>query len=257
MLDISSSLADGREVKTQLVTEATFIIGRCCHQHRNNTKPQIYLVSNESISKYQGIPSIAAVFEQCVSKPSDDVVILCNSLLEVDMAKEALGVCKRRFLEYVPHLRRTIPLSVQKQDLLNKMSSDSDIILISEYRAFRGCEASHCIIFIDFENPVPGNIMAEMLSRTMVDLDFIVLPRKENGLYPTDHLIKKTFDTWESRGWVETTHVKLQSDYETAITFKLQDTQNTKSKSIKIKKPESGFILPEYSDNQKQADSYR
>ena len=74
---------------------------------------------------------------------------------------------------------------------------------------------------------------------------------------PTDHIIKKTFDTWESRGWVETTHFKLQSDYETAITFKLQDTQNTKSKSIEIEKPESGFILPEYSDNQKQADSYR
>ena len=257
MLDISSSLADGREVKTQLITEATFVTGQCGNEHQNYTKPQIYMVSNKSISKYQGIPSIAAIFEQFVSELSNDVVILCNSLLEVDLAREALGVCKQQSLEYVPHLRRTIPSSVQKQDILNKMSSDSDIILISEYRAFRGCEASHCIIFIDLENPIPGNIMAEMLSRTMVDLDFIVLPRKENGLHPIDHLIEKTFDTWESRGWVETTHVKLQSDYETAITFKLQDTQNAKSKPIEIEKPESGFILPEYSDNQKQADSYR
>ena len=242
---------DGREVETELITEAAFITGRCCHQHTNNPKPQIYFISNESISKHQGIPSIAAVFEQCIGMQSKDVVILCNSLEEVHLAKEGLAVCKRNSQEYVPNLRRFIPSSAQKQDLLNKMSSDSDIILISEYRAFRGCEASHCIIFIDLENPIPGNIMAEMLSRTMVYLDFIVLPRKENTL-PTDHSIEKTFDTWRSRVWVETTNVKLQYEYETTITFKLQDAQSTKSKLIEIEKRDSGFIAPESAENQEQ-----
>ena len=251
MLGNSSLSNDGREVETELITEAKFITGQCCHQHTYNTKPQIYLVSNESISKHHGIPSIAAVFEQCIGKQSKDIVILCNSLLEVHLTKEGLGVCKRNSQEYIPNLRRFIPSSAQKRDLLNKLSSDSDIILISEYRAFRGCEASHCIIFIDLENPIPGNIMAEMLSRTMVYLDFIVLPRNENTL-PTNHSIEKTFDTWRSRGWVETTKVNLQYDYETTIAFELQNSQSTNSKIIEIVKPDSGFIPSESAENQEQ-----
>ena len=94
--------------------------------------------------------------------------------------------------------------------------------------------------------------MAEMLSRTIVDLDFIVLPRKEIAPHPTNLFIEKTFAFWQFRGWVETTKVNLQYDYETTIAFELQNSQSTNSKIIEIVKPDSGFIPSESAENQEQ-----
>ena len=254
MLADISLFVDKREVKTELITKSTFVSGQCKNNFVKATKPQIYFLSRESVWKHHGIPSIAVVLEQCLGERAEkDVVIMCNSLLDVNRAVAALNVLETPSVEYTPHLRKTIPSSAQKQVVLNEISCGSDTILVSEYRAFRGCEASHCIIFTDLQNPIPGNIMAEMLSRTMVYLDFIVLPRKENtpGVHPFKNIIESTFEDWKTHDWVEMTTVVLHDEDESSISFDLQDlSQSIKSELIEIKIPETGFILPESAESQ-------
>ena len=258
MLDITSSFTDGREVKTELITESTFIKGRCGNKLINLKKPQVYYVSNDSFLKHHGIPSIAAILKQCLDeRDGKDVVILCNSILDVDRTKAALDILKKPFTEYVPYLRRTVPTSSEKMHILNELSSINDSVMLSEYRGFRGCEASHCILYTDLENPLPGSIMAEMLSRTMVDLDIIALPRKDHtpGVLPIKNFTEKTFDSWKSHNWVDTTNVEFHDEDESSITFNLQDSSHN-MKYIEIENPDTGFIVPESSEHERQGQDY-
>ena len=253
MLGISSSFTDGREVQTELITNSTFISGRCGNTLISRAKPRIYLLSNDSVLKHQGIPSIAVVLKQCLDERDEkDVVILCNSILDVNRTKAALDLWKKPFAEYVPYLRRTVPASSQKNYILNELSSNTDTIVVSEYRGFRGCEASHSIIFLDFENPIPGGIMAEMLSRTLVDVDFIALPRKEpTPGAPIKNIIEDTFNTWISQDLIETRNIEFHDEDKFSITFSITDSSQ-KSTLVEIEEPEAGFILPESSEHQRQ-----
>ena len=251
MLGISSSFADGRKVQTELITESTFITGRCGNNFIHCKKPRVYFVSNDYFLKHHGIPSIAVVLKQCLDDRAEkDVVILCNSILDVNRSKAALDILEKPFTEYVPYLRRTFPTSTQKDNVLSELSSSTGTIVVSEYRGFRGCEASHCIIYVDTENPIPGGIMAEMLSRTMVDLDFIALPRKEHT-HPDGNLIMDIISNWKSRGLVETTNVLFHDEDETTITFNTQGSSQI-STPIEIEKTETNLNLPESSESQEQ-----
>ena len=247
MLDISKLVNDGREVTTELITEVTFIKGPCSNKFSKDSKPRIYNFTLDSFEKHDSIPSIAAVLEQCLAeRKEEDVVILVNNMLEVDLVQSALDILRKTSKLYVPYLRTTSPKSEEKQKLLDELNSNNELILLTDYRSFRGCEASHSIILTDFDKPIGANIMAEMLSRTMADLDFIVLPKKN----PTSYVnpIKQAFDNWQTRGWVQTTIVEFYDEDEFNITFQLNDS--CKSKLIEIEKSLSGFKLSESNENQ-------
>ena len=243
MLDISTN--DGKEVAAELTTNFTFIKGTCGNKFSKDSKPRIYNFTQDSFEKHHGIPSMVAVLDQCLEeRKEDDVVILVNNMAEVNLVQSALEYLKKTSVQYVPYLRNKFPTTEEKQDLLEELNSDNELILLSDYRSFRGCEASHSIILTDFDKPIGSNIMAEMLSRTMADLDFIVLPKKDPTCYfnPITNFfniiaetfyalpkkivnpIKKSFDTWKEDGLVQTTTVKFSSENRFSIFFKLHDS---------------------------------
>ena len=295
MLDISSS--DGKEVAAELTTNLTFIKGTCGNKFSKDSKPRIYNFTQDSFEKHHGIPSMVAVLNQCLGRAEDDVVILVNNMVEVNLVQSALHILGKTSKEYVPYLRHKFPTTEQKQDLLEELNSDNELILLSDYRSFRGCEASHSIILTDFDKPIGANIMAEMLSRTMADLDFIVLPKKNPTCYfnPITKFfniiaetfskimanlgfialpkkivnpIKKSFDTWEEDGLVQTTTVKFHYEKRFSIYFKLHNSckenpckeipckedpckeNPCKENPIEIEIPSSGFDILQYNEDQ-------
>ena len=228
----SSSLDHGNEVDTELVTEATFVAGSCANKFHKDSKPRIFYLTNQSITNRNGIPSVAAALKQCLENHDvDDTVILCSSLLDVDRAKGALKVLGRPSEEYIPYIKGEIPSEKKKKELLDKISGGST--LLSDYRSYRGCEASYSIIFIDKNRPIAGTIMAEMLSRAMVDLDIIVLPN-DDAITSIPNPIQMAFDTWLQRDLIEPTTVEFHDEDESTATFNLQKPTQTKSVKIDI-----------------------
>ena len=80
--------------------------------------------------------------------------------------------------------------------------------------------------------------MAEMLSRTMADLDIIISLK-----HPATHLISNpiqtSIKTWERRGWVESTtvHSKEDDENKSIITITLRDSNLNEDKEIEVEKP--------------------
>ena len=254
MLDISTSDNDGKDVDTELITEVTFIKGLCGNNFSKDSNPRIYYFTLESFAKHHGIPSMTTVLNQCLGERlEEDVVILCNNLREINLVQSALDVMGKASMQYIPYLRNIFPTAKQKQELLDELNSDNDLILLTDYRSFRGCETSHSIILTDFDKPIGANIMAEMLSRTMADLDFVALPKKKN-LTSYVNPIETAFDTWKKRGSVQTTTVKFHDEDESSIKFNLHDS--CKLNAVEIKIPHSGFILSQNNEDQNSNGSY-
>ena len=264
MLDISSS--DGKEVAAELTTNVTFIKGTSGNKFSKDSKPRIYNFTQDSFEKHHGIPSMVAVLNQCLGRAEDDVVILVNNMVEVNLVQSALHILGKTSKEYVPYLRNKFPTTEQKQDLLEELNSDNELILLSDYRSFRGCEASHSIILTDFDKPIGSNIVAEMVSRAMADLDVIALPKKNPNSYANP--IKQTFDTWKKDGLVQTTTVKFDFEKRFSLNFKLHDYCKSnpckeipceenpckgnpcKENPIEIEIPLSGFDLLQFNEDQ-------
>ena len=84
--------------------------------------------------------------------------------------------------------------------------------------------------------------MAEMLSRTMANLDIIVSLNNPPAS-STSNPIQAAIKTWQSRGWVESTTVNFfdKDEDESSITMTLRDLLI--EKKIPVEKPLGGFIL--------------
>ena len=248
----SSLLDDKREVETEFVTKATFVKGLCANKLHKDLKPRIFYLTNQSITNHNGIPSVAAALKQCLENhDKNDIVILCSSLIDVGRSITALNVLGEPSEEYVPYLKDKVPSIQDKKELLK---SSAGSILVSDYRSVRGCEASHCIILTSLTNPIAGTIMAEMLSRAMVNLDFIVLP-KTDAVPSVPNPIQMAFDTWLQRGLVESTIVEFHDEDESTVTFNLQ--QSTQMKSVEIEIIGFDFDLSHYILNEQSENHYK
>ena len=239
---------DGKVVSSELITDFSFIKGVCLNNFSKATKPKVYFIDEESFSKHRGIPSMALVLQRCLDeRKEEDVTIFCSDLDEVDLVQSSLDTLKgKRSRIYVPYLENRFPTSKQKIDLLNDLDSNSKMILITDYRSFRGCETSHSIVITNLERPLGANIFAEMLSRTIVDLDFVALPKKPSS--SINH-IERIFDEWKTRKWAEHLIVEFENEYETEISFQIK-TSNSKEQTIIHKDPITGFTYTRRS-NQK------
>ena len=236
---LSSNDISGKEVATKLLTTLSFVKGECSNDFSKVTKPKIYFIDKESFSKYRGIPSIALVLKCCLDeRKEDDVAILCSNLYEVDLVQSALDTLEKKYVQYVPCLNSVLPTSDEKQVLIKELDSDSTLILVTDYRSFRGCESSHSVIITDLEEPHSANVIAEMLSRTMADLDFIALP-KEN--YLNNKQIETIFKEWKRRNYTDETIVTFDDEYESEIIFRFQIPPRITMLKMPLKIPVNGF----------------
>ena len=92
-----------------------------------------------------------------------------------------------------------------------------------------------------------------MLSRTIVDLDFVALPKKKP--FSSINQIEKMFDEWKKRQWAEHTTVEFEYDYETEISFQF-NTSNIKEKTTIQKDPTTGFTYTQRENKKPSKDDY-
>ena len=246
---LPQSISD-KEVASKLITNFIYIKGVCSNSFRKDSKPKINFIDEDSFSRHRGIPSMALVLQECLEKNKNDVAILCSSLYEVELVKSALDTLEgKRSIQYIPYLESRLPTSNEKQTTIEKLDFEGNLILISDYRSFRGCETSHSIIITDLEEPNSPNLIAEMVSRTMVDLDFVALPKENRS--PHSNQIEAIFEAWETRNYIEKTIVTIEKEDESKIIFQFQSSQRTFSQTCKI--PVDGFPTLQHRRKQNNA----
>ena len=82
------------------------------------------------------------------------------------MTKYALRWADENFVEYTPYLCSYLPSLEEKMEVLGKMR-DEAAILVTDYRGFRGCEAEHCICFVNLDDLYGDHILVEILTRAV------------------------------------------------------------------------------------------
>ena len=249
---LSQSISD-KTVASKLITNFSFIKGVCSNNFKKDSKPKIYFIDENSFSKHSGVPSMAIVLQKCLEENKRDVVILCSSLYEVELVESALDTLEgKKSIQYIPYLENRFPTSDEKQRIIEKLDFEGNLILVSDYRSFRGCETSHSIIITDLEKLNGANIIAEMVSRTMVDLDFIALPKENHS--PHSNQIETIFEEWETRNYTEKTIVTIEKEDESKIIFRFQSSQRTCSETCKI--PVDGFSTIQHTRRKQTAAAY-
>ena len=244
----------GKEVNTVLKTSVTFIKGSCDNKvNCEDSKPMIYHFKKPS-KDYQDIHLMAFVLKECFRRREDDVVIMCNNKYEVFLVEEALPLIGMEVILYIPYLQNRLPTSEEKQNILRKRGSKS--IVLSDYRSYRGCEASHSIIVTDFNKPVGANIMVEMISRTIAYLDIIVRPKMEESSYANP--VESELAQWNKDGLVEKITVEVvesEVEKDDEIQFNLYNSLNNESKteSLEIKQ---GKLLSSFDEQPSSNETY-
>ena len=93
--------------------------------------------------------------------------------------------------------------------------------MITDYRAFRGCEIEHCVLFIDPNERIAKNMYVEMLTRTINKLDLLILPSK------TKTSFSSVLKTWQDKRLVSTTKVKTASRKNNAVEVSISDENDS------------------------------
>ena len=249
---LSQTKFDGKEVVSELITDFSFIKGTCSNDFRKVIKPKIYFINEESYSKYHGIPSMALVLQRCFDeRDEDDVAILCSNLDEADLVQSALTLKAKKLRRYTPYLENRFPTTEDKLSLLDDLNSNRKLVLITDYRSFRGCETSHSIIITNLELSFGANIFVEMLSRTIVDLDFVALPKKQSS---SNNPIEDIFHEWKELEWAEHTTVEFVHDRGSKIHFQF-NTSNIKEPMV-IQKDPHGYNYTQRSKQNETKDAY-
>ena len=245
---LSQTKFDGKEVVSELITDFSFIKGTCSNDFRKVIKPKIYFINEESYSKYHGIPSMALVLQRCFDeRDEDDVAILCSNLDEADLVQSALTLKAKKLRRYTPYLENRFPTTKDKLSLIDDLNSNRKLVLITDYISFRGCETSHSIIITNLEPSFGANIFPEMLSKRIVDLDFVALPKKQSS---SSNHIENIFGEWKTRKWTEHSIVEFENEYETEISFQINTSNATEQIIIKKEPSTTDFTYTQRS-NQK------
>ena len=82
------------------------------------------------------------------------------------MTRSALRWADEYFVEYAPYLCGYLPSLEEKMEVLGKMR-DEAAILVTDYRGFRGCEAEHCVCFVNQDELYGDHILVEILTRAI------------------------------------------------------------------------------------------
>ena len=197
------SATGDEDVGQKLITNYRYFKGSSDNNlFDKDSKPIIYYINKDSFDNDLIITSMKLVLKQCLGRKKDDVVLLCNNLHEVNLVTLALDELKENTVRYIPYLQKFYPTSEFKQSIIDQIKPGS--ILISDYRSYRGCKASHSITITDFSKP--SNTIVEMTSRTVAYLDIIVFPQIEasTSINPIESALTK----WNKHGLVE--HITVE-----------------------------------------------
>ena len=222
-------------------TKISFIETTCGHAMCCPTKPRLYLFSS-SLSSFESNVCLSLVLESCI-KDADKVVINCTSKHQVETMKIALERInsKKQHYVYIPYLLGPLPSSQDKLEIVQALI-DTDFVLISDYRSFRGCEAEKCVMLIDLNEDIGANIYVEILTRGLGYLDILVIPRtKGNAPSNTSKVMDNVLNKWKGNNLVSEVCVELQTNRThncNQINVKITESGVTKTLSREVKHEE-------------------
>ncbi|XP_066910651.1 uncharacterized protein [Clytia hemisphaerica] len=210
------------EVVKKLNTSVKFVDADCGHDFPSEILPRLfYLDENFTFNSVDAITTLSIIIRQCLeSRNEEGVALICNNIQEVKMTEAALLKSKtRKPVVFAPYLDIDVPLQKLKIDLVKNLEN-TDNVLISDYRTLRGLEVSHSIIIVDEEDIIGPNLLVEMITRTITDLDILVLPKMNKQSPQTT--IQKAFQKFENQKLIYKTIVKVTKVNEATTSVELQ-----------------------------------
>ena len=211
-------LTKGTQEKGKVVqsinTKVSFVETECGHMMSCPTKPRLHKFPY-SLSSYESNVCLSLTLENCIKDAEEGVVkvvIICTSKEQVKTMKTALDrIRKNRYNIYIPYLLGPLPSSEDKSKIVHA-SNDTDFVLITDYRSFRGCEAEKCVMLIDLNEDIGANIYVEILTRGVAYLEILVTPRnEENAPSNTSKVMDNVLKQWFTKDLVsKVDDIKLQ-----------------------------------------------
>ncbi|XP_066920992.1 uncharacterized protein [Clytia hemisphaerica] len=210
------------EVVKTLNTSVKFVDADCGHDFPSEILPRLfYFDENFTFDSVDAITTLSIILRQCLeSRNEEGVALICNNIQEVKMTEAALLKSKtRKPVVFAPYLDIDVPLQKLKVDLVKNLEN-TDNVLISDYRTLRGLEVSHSIIIVDEEDIIGPNLLVEMITRTITDLDILVLPKTNKQSPPTT--IQNAFQKFDKQKLIHKIIVKVTKVNEATSSVELQ-----------------------------------
>uniref|UniRef100_A0A7M5V245 Uncharacterized protein n=2 Tax=Clytia hemisphaerica TaxID=252671 RepID=A0A7M5V245_9CNID len=190
-------------VLKDLSTKIEFIKGDCGHPYKSEIKPSLYIVpKNQTILSAHAIPIMTIILRKCLQiKGQEETVIICSNLKQIQLVEYALRRLGKDFITKNSNANENKSQTIETLD-------EPGMILITDYRLLRGLEVLHSIVFIDKEEENAAGLLVETLTRTITQLDMIVLPKshKRTSLSGLERALK----SYESGGLVGAIRLKVK-----------------------------------------------
>ena len=131
---------------------------------------------------------------------------------------------------YIPYLLGSLPSNKQKSEIIEALS-DKSIVLLTDYRSFRGCETEKCIMLIDLNSTIGPNLYVEILTRSVAYLDILVIPIIKG----TSKVMQKVLAEWKRHKLVTESfvHMKLKKRNTIDVTISEPDGKKMTSRQLK------------------------
>ena len=196
-----------------------FVKGKCGNKTQSNSLPQlIYLDKNFSFESKVSANVLAIILKSLCLKNDHRTTFICSNLNEVVFTNLALRTANCQPIEYAPYLRGTLPSREQKYNIIKQLNNEFNNLLVTDYRAFRGCESDHCILFIDPSEKYANHTLVEVMTRAISKLDIFVYPSTK----PTKSVLAKIFEAWDET-IILTRRVKIKKQSNDKYTVMIGD----------------------------------
>ena len=241
LLRHSSTVQTKRTIVNSINTKITFTSTTCGHTISSKTKPKLFHmpVQLASYESYESNVCLSLILEHCI-KDAQKTVIICTSKNQMETMKMALDRINKSPHVYIPYLLGSLPSYEQKSEIIEALS-DNNIVLLTDYRSFRGCEAEKCIMLIDLNSTIGPNLYVEILTRSVAYLDILVIPIIKG----TSKVMQKVLKEWKRQKLVTEACVHMNSNKEQKkrntidVTISEPDGKNMKSRQLKQEDIES------------------
>ena len=170
-----------RDSSKSLKTRYEYHRGSSGHSICSEINPNLIYLPNEfQLDTAESVKILQYLLRRfCITDDDDEggsscqTTIICNDIEELRMVRFALRWMDEDFVEYTAYLRGHYPELEEKLRVFKKLHEEASI-LVTDYRGFRGCEAEHCVCFINQKDLYGDHILIEILTRAISRLDLIV-----------------------------------------------------------------------------------
>ena len=212
-------------------TKITFTKTTCGHTISSKTKPKLLHMPRQ-LAFYKSCQlnvCLSFVLEHCI-KDAQKTVIICTSKQQMKAMKLALVRINKSPRVYIPYLLGSLPSNKQKSEIIEALS-DKSIVLLTDYRSFRGCETEKCIMLIDLNSTIGPNLYVEILTRSVAYLDILVIPIIKG----TSKVMQKVLAEWKRHKLVTESfvHMKLKKRNTIDVTISEPDGKKMTSRQLK------------------------